>query len=774
MQDFIKSYVRFSGRCYKAVVVITIALLLLAGAVASRLTIDSRLDGIIPADRPSVVAYRQIDEEFGGNDKVFIIVKSQGSNGAAYVEALAVRLEEDNLAQGLFYKVDASLAERYGPLFLPTELYVELENSLHDPAKALQLVVTNLNQLQEVGIKSGYLHTGDLYVMMLRPGAVVLDPVGRDVYFKGLQRAIDETLFSSPIYAGIEAGYTGGQMVLDYQSDMVAFDGFMSTAVLTFVIIIGIVIASFRRLGVPLATGLPLILGTVITCAFTVLVYGSINIFSMAFAVLLLGLGIDFAILMLTRYSEERSKGSNVEEALIVTLKHSGVGMFTGALTTAVAFGMFAFGEFTALKQMGVISATGIMIALFSMLAVMPAIISWADGKSESKPFRNIEYAFFAPMTKGLLKRRALVLGTMILVSALLFSTVADTKINPDFRSLFPSNIPAAHWLDVMQQEFDYDPDALSLVVSNMEELIWLRQKLKVLPSVKQVECVLDYIPEDQEYKLAVLQLFGAILDTPAVSGVLVNAQPELLTQLGNLSQGLGAMRPLTADELPEAMTSNFVGKNGKYLLEVTVQGDIWDETVREDFSRDLVNIYTDLPAGMPYLFGDIISLIKADVLRISVLAGVAIFMLMLLAFKSYKEALLAMLPAVGAVYLILGLQKILNYNINMFSLMILPLIIGIGVDNGVHLLHRARREQLDELPNILVHLGKSVTTTTLTTIVGFGSLSFVNHPGLVSIGRTVAIGMGLCLMLTVIVLPTLIPWVVRPTKSSINAGADG
>lgn len=757
MRDFIRKYVRVSVRHHKLVVAAAVVLLILAGAIASKLTIDSRLDGIVPADKPSVVAYQQVEDEFGGNDKIFVVVKSSGANGPSFIEALAKRLENDDLAQGMFYKMDTSFAQRYGYLFLPTEMYQKLEAGLTNPAEALGVLLKSMKGLETLPVESGYLNSGNLYVMMLKPGAVVIDPVGRDRYFTGLQQAIDETLASTPEFSQVEAGYTGGQTVLDYQGDMIAFDGFLSTAVLTFLIIIAIVILSFRRLGVPIATGLPLLLGTIITSAFTVIVYGTINMFSVAFAVLLLGLGIDFAIHILTRYSEERANGVGVEQALEITLHCTGAGMLTGALTTAAAFAMFAFGELTALKQMGIISGAGIMLALFSMLGVLPAIVAWADRNGEAKPFKNVEYTFFGPLTAQITRHRVKVLGAMVLVMVLLYPTVSTTRINADLRSMFPSNLPAMKWLNVLQEQFDYDPDSVSLVVNSMDELISLREKVLALSTVQQVESVLDFIPADQDYKLGVLHKLRFALSTPEAEQALSTMPPQVLEQIKALSSGVGELRPLTLADLPEAVTMNFVGKSGKFLLEVTAKGDIWDEGVRDALAQDLGKIYEHSPAGMPYLVRDVVDLIKSDVIRISLLSAAVIFAILYFAFKSVKDSLLAMVPAGGAMFLVLGLREILNYDINIMSIMILPLIIGIGVDNGVHLIHRVRRDGVEELPTVLVHIGKAVTTTSLTTLVGFGSLMFVNHPGLSSMGQTVALGMSLCLVLTVVVLPALI-----------------
>ena len=768
MQGFIKRYVRFAVRHDRVVVFCAVVLLVFAGVVAAQLTMDSRLDGIVPADRPTVIAYQTVDEEFSGNDKVYVVVKSaaEGDVGASFVEALAARLGEDKLDQGLFYKIDISFMERFGFLFLPTELYLQLEEKLSNPVRAIEFLLASLNDAGEGPMESGYLKSDNLYIMMLRPGSVVIDPVGRDIYFTSLQRAIDETLASSQEFSGLEAGYTGGQMVLDFQGDMVAFDGFLSTALLTLVIIIAIVVISFRRLGVPLATGLPLLLGTILTSAFTVLVYGTINMFSVAFAVLLLGLGIDFAIHILTRYSEERANGVNIEDALVITLQQTGAGMFTGALTTAAAFGMFAFGEFTALKQMGIISATGIMFALLSMLGVMPAIIAWADRKGEAKPFKNVEYVFFGPLCKRIIRYRFAVLGTLAVLLVVLYPTLVGTEINADMRSMFPSNLPALQWLDVLQQEFDYDPDSVSLIANSMDELLALREKLVQLPSVQQVESVLDFLPEDQEYKIAVLEKMRQTMALPSAQQALSSMAPDILRHIQAVGEEIADLTPLTFADLPESVTMNFVGKNGKFLLEVAPGGDIWNESVRDSLAADLATVYPAAPAGMPYLMRDVVDLIKSDVLRISFLAGIVIFAILFWTFRSVADTLLAMVPAAGAMYLVLGLREVLNYDISIFSIMILPLIIGIGVDNGVHLIHRIRHEGVESLPNVLKHIGKAVTTTTLTTLVGFGSLMFVNHPALSSLGQTIALGMLLCLLLTVVILPALICLLARVTSS--------
>lgn len=866
MKSIVRRFVRFAVAHHKLVVCSAVLLTVLAGMIAARLTVDTGMDNMLPDDNAVVRTARDMELEFGTQDNVFIIVEGGSEQVGPFMDGLAERLRNQKLVSNVFHRVDREALEQYGPLYLDTELFRGLQAEMGDAESALSvfvdrpgietlinLTITRLNTQSPAGRStlienwsnviipgqvrpvdnqvdalfaalvmnaSGSVGTpttgllssddGKLHMMVLRPRISMQNFVlDRERFFTGLQTAIDEV---STDFPGLTAGFTGGSFVQDYEADTVAFNDFLSTALITFGLIMLLVVVSFRRLAVPLASGLPLLMGTILTCAFTVAVYGSINLFSISFAALLLGLGIDFAIHILARYQEERSKGSDVEEALCVTLTRTGAGMLIGALTTAVAFATFILAEFRAFTQMGVISAVGVLTALASMVVIMPAIIAWGDSRRGNSARQGAQFAFLGPLGHFTYRRPWLVPLSVLLGVVLTWGTVTTTNISTNMRELYPGDMQSLQWLKTMQEGFGYNPDTISLMADDLDELQRWTSALKALPSVARVSSVLDYLPTDQAFKLTLLMQIGTRLERGVARLAVTNLPPEGMTALaGQLADrlqqliqasvaagvpetapgvnrlqayiaklhsrdGLQAMatlqanllsvfsgtdymqklQPMTIDLLPAEILANYRGETGKLLVEVAPSGDIWEGASLRQFRQEIASVATPELSGMPLIMQEIVSLVKDDVLMVSIVATAVIFLMLLMSFRSFRDSLLAMAPVSITLLLTLGIGPHLGLSLNIINLMTLPLIIGIGVDNGVHITHRLRDGGVQSIPDALVHTGKAVTMTTLTTMIGFGSLTFTNHPGLASVGSMIVLGLSVCLLLSILLLPSL------------------
>lgn len=878
MKSIIDKFSFVSCKYNKLILLGSIILMIAAGFIASRLTMDSSMENLLSEDNKVIAASRNFEKEFGSQDNVLIAVKGDAEKTEKYLDALAQKITNDKIAVNVFYKIDSSSLEEYAPLYIPKDNYLSLDKELDNPDSPLARFIaapdlSNLSDLLASRLESfpedkrsslvdgyskillpessedisnkdfseffaslifGYFDADSLktnsnylvsdsknmYLMIIKPKVEMSNFIeSRDKFFSKLKENIN-SLLEKDEFSGLEAGFTGGTFVQDYEADMVAFDNFFSTALITFILILAFIVLSFRRLFIPLSSGLPLILGTLLAAAFVTITYGSINLFSISFAALLLGLGIDFAIHITARYLEERSKGADLKDALSNTLKSTGMGMFIGALTTAIAFGAFVLAQFKAFTQMGIIIGAGIMLSFITMIIIMPSIISFFDGKVRSRKPPDTKFSFLAPLGK-LIQRRpwAFVIAGLILI-ATLYVPVSRTTIITDMSAVYPDNMSSSKWLDIVEKEFDYDANTFSIMADDMDELrSWLEQ-LKKKSSIKSVNSILDFMPQDQDMKTAVI---NKLLKKQKSASSSENSQPDIikdfpmeeyykhavnniksnitlvidkatslnvpqstegvaalqeLVQILNNNQsfeylnklqttlekqkglikntGFEEIKPITVHDLPDELKSGYVGKTGKLLIEVLPHGNIWDNENLQTFKSDISEITGSLPVGMPVLMNEVVNMVKKDAVKISIIAVIIIFLLLLLIFKSIKTTLISIIPAVLTIYCTLGMAKLLGIDINIINLMAFPLIIGIGIDSAVHLTHRLSEENKSDIPDVLVHTGKAVTMTTITTLFGFGSFMFANHPGLASMGKTVVIGMTICLILSLSLLPSL------------------
>ncbi|MFZ5353284.1 MAG: efflux RND transporter permease subunit [Bacillota bacterium] len=841
---------------YKLILLLSIFVFAGAAALASNIGMDSKMDGMLPENSLSLKASKEFNKYFDSQDNVIIIAKGERAKCEGYMDALADRLYKDNLINNALYKIDTDSLDEYLHLYADTEEYEQLEAELRDgnselskflqhmdfvsfselfskrlyeaDMKKSEMLLTSfgklLNQetlteaekeelfavmlfgnMKEQAEESQYLvsDSGSTFMMIIKPKLDMDDFMNsRLQFFEGLEKAIDETMADKGY--DIDAGYTGGAFVQDNESDNTMFNNFYSTAILTFIIIIAFIVVSFRRFVLPISAGYPLIIGAVMSTAAAFLLYSNLNLFSISFAVLLLGLGIDFAVHIISRYLEERSAGQEPSAAVSTAIKETSSGMLVGALTTAAAFFTFLTAEFRAFTQMGVISGAGILIMCFTMILVMPSLILAFDSRKKSqKTYKDVEYRFLKPLGMAVDKRPIVFIVIVIAIAALLSNKVLSSEIKSDISRLYPEDMECLKWLKVVEEEFDYNPTTLQFMADDMAELKKCSSELLKRSDVKQVDSVLKYLPEDQDYKLSVIkelnrrlkkspennqanplqviEAFKSIKKSAdrnkiddstkgykTIEGIINGLQTEnadlILQQLGqtgassfpSISGFQISEDPMSVEQLPEALKTNYVGRGGKYIIEIVPAVNIWEPESFNKLEEAVLSLSGNYPVGMPSIMNEVTDYVKSDILRISIYCFAALFIILMIMFRGIKETIIAIVPLCFTVYATLGLMPILGADLNIFSMIAFPVLIGIGIDSAVHLVHRIKTTPGRDTAYILAHTGKAIMMTNITTLIGFGSLYFTNHPGLESFGLTTVIGMSLCLVFTLTMVPAL------------------
>lgn len=862
MEALIRRFVAFSVKRHKLIVFLSIVLIAIGVSLSSSLTIDSSMNGLLPEDNTVIKASEAIEEEFGGQDSVILVVKGDFEKTKTYMNRLEEEINKKELAQTILYKFDTnSKFWNSRALLIPTANFQMVEKELQDNNSAISKYITQpgyasmielfqqrlplfegeekreftdkfvrfmlpkeklikeeIEELlsglvygptgkESVSYRDGYMvsEDGNVFLMTIKPKlAMETYRADRDNFFAELDGIISD-LSKESNFRDIEAGYAGNSFVKDYESDKLIVGSFTSTILITFIIIILFVILSFRRILIPFASGVVLILGLVLTSAFAAIVFKQLNMFSISFAALLLGMGIDFAIHIYSRYSEERAKGKNIETAMGDSLVNTGIGMLVGAITTAAAFLTFVFAEFKAFTQMGIICAVGIMLSLFAMVVFMPSMIIWMDRKREGKPFKDVEFSFMRPVGLFTERFRKPILLFAVLIAVVASINLPNVKINADLESLYPENLPSEKWTKVLKSNFEYDTNTIYSMANDIGQLRKWIDKLNDLPSVKKVESLADFIPEDPEYKLSVLaaikekgvlsaaqqnsevhltedQLHSLSTDLANDLGKLLedvnkNADTVLVNELIAFSDALNGpegiqnfqtfvksleektstvsstaeVTAFTENDLPENILSSFKGITGKYLMDIIPEENSWDT-----IGNDINSVIPAQISGTQILTNELIKMISKDIVKITLLAMVVILFMLVITFRSFKDGLIGIVPVVMSVLAVAGLGNIFGVDINILNVMALPMILGIGVACGVHLVHRIKGKGVENIKDTILFTGKAIIMTTLTTMFGFGSFVFTNHPGLISLGMLVIIGLAACLIFSILIIPSI------------------
>ena len=213
---------------------------------------------------------------------------------------------------------------------------------------------------------------------------------------------------------------------------------------------------------------------------------------------------------------------------------------------------------------------------------------------------------------------------------------------------------------------------------------------------------------------------------------------------------------PLTLGNLPVEIKNRFTGKSKNiFIINVYPETNIWEDSrFLYRFSEEATEL-SEKATGLPPIFVELMDIMSKDGKKSTYLAIIAVFLVLLLDFRSLKYALIGMVPLVfGAIWMI-GIMELFGLQFTMLNIMAVPLIIGIGIDDGVHILHRWKLEK--DLDIVYRSTGKAILLTSLTTMLGFGSLWFATYRGLGSMGIALFIGVGTCFLATLFVIPAIL-----------------
>ncbi len=724
-------------------IIISLSLLLFAGGLflAGKLEIQSNMEEMLPKNSQSLMATQEFSKYFQGDDQVLVVVEARNQEVSEayhreakdFLDQLAKALVKQNYIDGIIYRTDIDSIKPYGWAYVDRSVYENVERELAGGnLDEIMKILESVNQ----GESDQYMtnDSGTHYMMLIKTRIDSNDFVNsRMEFYDGVVEIINDIL---PTYKTLDAGLTGGAFIQDIEGDSVAFDGLFSTFVITILFILLMVAVFLKGLKLPLLAMYPLLLGAVLTSAVAYMIYGSLNMFSVSFALLLIGLGIDYGIHLIARYQEEKRSGKGTLVSVTIARKTTGKSIVMGAATTGFAFTAFAFARFKAFEQMGIVSAIGIGLLCIVMLVLVPYIIFIFD-KKVAKPRPGLKLGFIGKIAEINTRRPLTVylfLTGLVLIS---IPSVIKTEIETDLSAVYPSDIPSEKWTKVLKDHFDYDTNSLTFYVDSLEDLNFAVDGLGEDEMVQSVESILSYLPKDQAYKLEI-----------------INQVDVAFRAMGyNLFQDFN-LEFMTEDSLPESIRKNYVGSQGRYRGEIIPAVNIYDQDNYRILSDRIQKLTGHYPVGLPAIMNEVTRLVKDDIILISSLCLFVVLIISWFAFKRISLALLALSPLVLTLYTIFALAPILDISFNIFSIAGFPLIIGIGIDSSIHLIHRLNEKDSLTLAQRTQETGTPIVLTALTTMAGFGSLASINHPGMSNLGLIVAIGMFLCMIYTLLLIP--------------------
>ena len=861
--------------------IITAALVLSvvsAGYTWKRMEFLTGRDQLMPANTSFNRDYQAYRAEFGDQEEIAVVIESSDSSLAGrFGERLATRLTADRQHfRDVFFPFGLPFFQKNGLLLMPREDLAAFTANLAKAAPTLKALAAapsvqtlftslttgmesylanpgapgNAQRLDSLVFMFGALGDGitafshgggaglSLESVMFRRSdgtvssfaaagrqqVLTVLPVKDETSFKQAAASIDALhrhiaqLKKLPEFAGITVGITGTP-VLEHEEMTTSERDIMLATAITVVLTVCLLLFAFRGVLNTVAAMVALLVAISLSFGFATLAVGHLNILSSVFAVMLIGIGIEYSIQVVLRYQEELARGREKLDALRLSLARNGWAITMAAATVAAAFVTFAFTDFKGIAELGVIAAGGIVICVLVTFTVLPALLVLLPGPP---PRPGATPATDPGWQRLLFGHPRTILAVTFLAALACLYPLSRSEFDYNLMNLQAKGLESvAYAYKLMRSKENAGYFAVATAGSEAEARAKV-QALEKLPTVDHVVWAGSFVPDDQAEKLrlltraraelsgirptpyeedlrlmelptvfenfrngverlkvslekdgnpeakpvgaflATLDRFFATLDKEKdrnAVGMLKDFQggmfAELPARIGMLRASLDAS-PVSAADVPKEMMGRFIGKTGKYLLQVAPKEEIFARAPLKQFLDDVRSV-DPAATGEPVMVYESMTVLRDSYRNAFGFALAAVAGILLLTFRSFRYALIGLVPLVAGILFMVAGMRLFGISFNSANIIVLPLVLGIAVDSGIYLINRYRRE--DETPRqvVLSSTGVGVFLNTLTIMASFGALMVARHQGVFSIGTVMCLGMLACQIAFIVVLPAVL-----------------
>jgi uncharacterized protein len=620
--------------------------------------------------------------------------------------------------------------------------------------------------------------TGDAALVILTPARAEVDPEGGRALLSVLRGAYAATEKSAGVPLDFQA--VGGPIYAAQDEALFRRD-LEKSATGTVLGLALVMILGFEGLFLPAAILAAVAAGTVWMAAGAALELGSISVLGVGFTAALLGMGVDYGILGANRFRDLRLRGDGVAAALAATFRETGPGVATTAVTTAAGLAALSVAHFRLLRELGAVLSLGVIATLVATATLGAAVL--AGFPAASARFRPLRLwpRFGRPALAGLAalasRRWRAALALTALLTALAGWGISRLEFSTDLRALRPADAPSAAAERLLVRSFSVGLDTFSVVLRGrtlseaLDRAAAARQILTArLGPRAEITSPSDWLVEGDRLRQRLAELHGLPLARAAD-----DLQRELTAagfKLAPFAPALDTLRALGRGEDPGAPAlaewprwmSELVRSEGKgAVVAVHVRLPLGEgaKVDPEALARELGRISPDRRdvalASIPRVGAELRNLALSDLARSSVLALVLVGAVVLISFRGrVRDALLAALPLTLGCLWAFGLWGLLGRPLDLLCAFTVPLLLGTGTTLGANAVHWKRLHPAGGFQAAVGEMGLALTLATMTTVIGFGSLSSSRVPGLSHAGTLVALGLSACLLATVLVLPAL------------------
>jgi len=587
----------------------------------------------------------------------------------------------------------------------------------------------------------------------------------------------------------IRIQHTGGYPIAVQDEALTRMD-IKITLITSLVCILTLFFISFRTPMVLLLVCLPLVMALVWTIGFAGLVFQQINILSCLFACVLLGLGIDFAIHMVNRFFDPHANGLSEIARLEYMFESAGAGTLMGGITTAVAFFAVGLSDFQGFRELGITTGAGLLFCLTAMMLVLPACLIWTA--SSGRFFNKAALAGFLliPLMSAVRKYSRQILIVAGLCVGMLVTIGFQVGFDDNLKNVRPRDSQVLQLQEKVTSWLGGSSGAVWLTITDVSEEALMDKQAVILDALAPLKGQGDISrtisigqllpsPAQQKKNIAWLKKHPEQFDSQRIQESFERALDEngfrydtrYEHYIKQLTQGFAKEAPLLpsdlwASRLKPILARLFLQKGDQFstIMYLHPRADLWSYHDASEFQDGIVDSLLQAGVtpdeyqltGVAILTGQLKRLILENLKDSMGMAILGIVLILWVYFRSLKDLFLSILPLLTGMAILVGMMVLLGIEFNFLNIMVVPMIIGIGIDDGIHFTHSFRHPSLGEDLKGLVQTGRAVVLTSLTTMAGFGSIILSHYPGLKSMGLVAVIGIAGCLFSSIVLMPAI------------------
>ena len=652
----------------------------------------------------------------------------------------------------------------------------------------------------KIDTTSGYYLSADhsMLLILIKPKRPAQDvPFGKQLRGEGAlieANALKDFQKSAPAGTPLpQIAHTGGYEIANGDADLIRQDIILNVLG-SFFGVLALFLFAFRRAASVVYAGAPLALGLAVTFGMAGIVYGVLSQASAGFAALLAGLGIDFITVLYGRYVDERNRGVEMPDAIRTTLRTTMTGVFIAAITTAGTFFAFLATDFRGMTQLGFLTGVGILLFLICVMFLLPALIVYSEQKERKRrPKLHLHSFGSGRLIDASIARPKLTIGIWVAFIGVCSVLAVQLRFSDNIQDLRakgnPGVVEQQAVTDKFGQSFDFMMyvcegrtleevlDKTAIASKDLESLvrdhtIASYQSISTfLPPIEQQRPVIDELQRGRADRFNVARIQKTFQQALLENGFRAEAYTNYMELFG---QSLTPKEPVTLTNLGDKdlmkLAETYVkpiGGGWMSVIRIYPNNGKWPREVPAKLLAVPDRHPGDILTGVNLVSGILRRIVKADATRSTIIGFIAVFVLMLISFRSLKITALTFVPFVAGATGMLGLMAMMGLEFNFMNIFVGLMIIGVATDYAIYMLQRYI-ENPPSFRHNAHETGKAIVMAALTAIVGYGSFALSHYPGLRSIGYASTFGIGLSGLAAI----TLLPAILVLSKESRNGDA--